>query len=229
MKKFIILLSMTFILSSCYTHSYFVDGTYHLSETNVQGNEKSISQDNVYSDDYLTLRSEINDTKIDLAIKNNHTSSIRVLWDEAAYIDNIGNSHRIIHMGTKLVDKEKAQVPSVIPAGAQLKDVVAPSDGIEFKNGEWVYEPLHYNKFPNSISAEEILKQYESRPELTKTQLLLPIEINGEKIEYTLTYKGSNFYVKHTKEYDATKTLIGTYATTGGLTILMYILLIPYM
>lgn len=228
MKKFIILLSMTLLLSSCYTHTYFVDGNYRLSETSVHGN-KQASSDNHYSDEYLTLFSEINDTQIDLTIKNNHSSSIRVLWDEAAYIDNMGNSHRVIHIGTKLVDKEKAQVPSVIPNGAQLKDVLVPSDGIELQGGEWVYEPLHYNKFTTAEGADDLLQRYQSLPELTKTQLLLPIEINGEKIEYTLTYRGSDFYVKHTKEYDAMKTLIGTYATTGGLTILMYLLLIPYM
>lgn len=215
-KRLLILLAMT-TLSSCYTTTYFIDGKYKLKEANSNHTSLGINSNNTYSDEYVTLTpsASVSGSQIDLTIVNNHSSSIRILWDDAAFIDNEGSSHRIIHMGIKLVDKEKAQVPSVIPAGARLEDTIAPVDGLTFVDGHWSIALPNYNKFDNINAAENTLQLYKTNPYYTETKLLLPIEVDGKKIEYTLTFIGSEFNLQSLVEYDSEKTNDALYISSG--------------
>ncbi len=224
-KVLLIILAMT-TLSSCYTTTYFIDGKYRLKEANSNNTSLGISSNNTYSDEYITLTplASVAGSQIDLTIINNHSSSIRILWDDAAFIDNAGASHRIIHMGIKLIDKEKAQVPSVIPAGARLEDTIAPVEWLEYTNGNWSIALPSYNKFNSMDTAENTLQLYRTNPYYTETKLLLPIEIDGKKIEYTLTFVGSEFNIQSMVEYDNTGTLYTIYAIGGISTILTYVI-----
>lgn len=215
-KVLLIILAMT-TLSSCYTTTYFIDGKYKLKEANANHNSLGVHSNNTYSDEYVTLcpSASVSGSQIDLTIINNHSSSIRILWDDAAFIDNEGSSHRIIHMGIKLIDKEKAQVPSVIPAGARLEDTIAPVDGLTLIDGNWSIALPNYNKFDNINAAENILQLYKTNPYYTETRLLLPIEVDGKKIEYTLTFVGSEFNIQSLVEYDTEKATNALYISSG--------------
>lgn len=225
MKKILLMILTTIVLSSCHTTTYFIDGKYRLKEANSNHTSLGIHSNNTYSDEYVTLSpsASVSGSQIDLTIVNNHSSSIRILWDDAAFIDNEGSSHRIIHMGIKLIDKEKAQVPSVIPAGARLEDTIAPVDGLTLIDGNWSIALPNYNKFDNMNSAENTLQLYKTNPYYTETKLLLPIEIDGKKIEYTLTFVGSEFNIQSMVEYDNPRTLYTIYAIGGISTILTYV------
>ncbi len=184
-------------LSSCHTTTYFIGGKYKLKEANSNHDSLGVNANNTYSDEYVTLcpSASVSGSQIDLTIINCHSSSIRILWDDAAFIDNEGSSHRIIHMGIKLVDKEKAQVPSVIPVGARLEDTIAPVDGLTFVDGHWSIALPNYNKFDSINAAANTLHLYKTNPHYTETKLMLPIEVDGTKIEYTLTFIGSEFKI----------------------------------
>lgn len=213
-------------LSSCYTTTYFIDGKYKLQEANSKSALLGVCSNNKYSDEYITLipTASVSGSQIDLTIVNNHSSSIRILWDDAAFIDNEGSSHRIIHMGIKLIDKEKAQVPSVIPAGARLEDTIAPVDGLAYKDGSWSIALPDYNKFNSRDAAENTLQLYRTNPYYTETKLLLPIEIDGKKIEYTLTFVGSEFKLQSMEEYDAAQSINAIYIGSGLVTVLTYVI-----
>lgn len=224
MKKLFLFVSLAATLTSCYSTSYLVEGNYQLRNTTSNASsDVAKTQDGTYTDEYVTLAPQVGENRINMTIVNNHNSSIRVLWDEAAYIDNRGSSHRVIHMGVKLIDKEKAQVPSVIPQGAKIDDVLAPSDGIVNDGGVWTYIPLADNKFTSQTSAQKVLTSYKTDPYTTETKLLLPIEVNGNKIEYMLSFIGNDFTIKELKELD----MINTYATGMGITLGLALLAIP--
>ena len=216
MKKILLIILVMTTLSSCYTTTYFINGKYQLEETRSTHAPSNInSNNNFYSDDFVTLIPEIVEYQIVLTIINNHNSTIRIPWDDAAYVDNQGSTHRVIHMGVKLVDKEKAQVPTIIPAGARLDDVVVPSDGIELVNGIWINRPLFNNEFSDEESAKNTLERYRTTPYYTKFHLLLPIEIDNKRIEYTLTFRGREFNIQSVEISNPNGSIKPVFAITG--------------
>lgn len=127
-------------------------------------------------------------------LKNKTDKTIKIIWDEAVYVDFYGQTSSIIHTGTKFSKMEESQVPSTIIRGASLSDVIIPKDNIKYEewsepgrylgyglrapsttHGEWVAHPL-YN---NGMLIDEPLT----------LRLMLPIQIMDEKIEYVLEYQ----------------------------------------
>lgn len=77
----------------------------------------------------------------------------------------------------------------------------------------WKVSPLEYNEFSTIELAEQELNMYLSYPERSSSKLLLPIEINDKKIEYTLSFIGDDFKISSKKITDSKKsaaTLLGT-------------------
>lgn len=225
MKKILIGIMLMFTLSSCYTTKYIVEGAHKLD--GVYSNPQACSTNtngNAYEDTYVTIIPESIDPKINLTIWNKYTSSIRVLWDEAAYIDVTGNTHRVIHTGVKFTDKEKAQVASVIPAGAKLEDVAVPVECIELIGGTWTIIPFESYKFDSLTEAENLVSILEKDPNLCGCTLLLPILVDDKKIEYTLRFNGDKYSISSKEEYDEEATLTAYIITLLGSTILPLII-----
>lgn len=212
MKKTVLIILLAMTLSSCFTTTYMVDGTYKLKEANANYGI-GIVDNGAYSDEYVTLVPNVVESQIELMIINNHSSSIRVLWDSAAFIGGDGVAQRVIHTGVKLIDKDKAQVPSVIPAGSRINDIIVPVDGIEFVNGQWTYLPFIKRVFSNIESAESLLSVYNSTPLHTQMTVLLPIETDKGKIEYTMIFEGGNFNITSAEVVDNNSSM---WATIGA-------------
>ena len=123
-----------------------------------------------------------------LQITNESGSSVKILWDDGALIDQENVAHRIIHAGIKITDKEKAQVPSVIPDASLIEDTIYASDCLKWNasKGDWDYLPIVWDKkFNDEQSAMEYIKT------MTPVKVMLPIERNGEITEYLITFKES--------------------------------------
>lgn len=223
MKKSLLIILLAMTLSSCFTTTYMVDGNYKLKDANANYGVGLIN-DGAYFDEYVTLMPSVTDSKIDLVIINQHTSSIRVLWDNAAFIDGSGFAQRVIHTGVKLIDKDKAQVPSVIPAGSRITDVVVPVDGIEFTNGDWTYLPFIKRSFNDLESAENLLSLYNTTPAHSQITLLLPIEVDDRKIEYTMIFEGEKFQITSSETVDQAASMKAVYGWSIGASILTILL-----
>lgn len=200
---------MIVTLSGCYTTTYFVDSIHKIDKgySNPQTNNEVVTELS-YSDEYITILPYSEYPRIELVLINNHTSSMRVLWDEAAYIDVRGTAHRVIHNNTKFINKEKAQVASVIPAGAKIEDVVAPIECIELIDGEWTIIPLKPDGYTSLKDAEAELSTYQDNPGLSKCTLLLPVEIGDKRIEYTLNFTGEDFSINSIMDMDEEETSV---------------------
>lgn len=204
MRKIITILAAAVALSSCSITKYLVDNEYLLStiENNVKNVEVSASR-NTYSDDIIDVAMSFGDESISFTMVNNSNSSIKILWDDAAYMDQYGDAHRIIHTGVRLVDKEKAQVPSIIPRGAKLNDGVVPANLVNLIAGNWVYEPLSkLRMFDSRKEADEAVSNF------NPVRLLLPIETNGVRYEYTYTFENKDAKVIEVKQHN-NKAVIG--------------------
>ena len=113
-----------YFASNCrgaFYYQCFVD--YKLN--NVSRNE-SVMDNNIvnaasknYKDELLSISWIIDRNKANFTIKNNASSSIKILWDDMAFVSINGESHRIIHKGIKYSEKEKEQAPSIIARNAE--------------------------------------------------------------------------------------------------------------
>ena len=74
-------------------------------------------------------------------MKNISNSTIKVVWDEAAYIDYNGETSKIMHKGIKYSEREASQPASVIIKGAKLEDVAIPTKNVSYSSSlnDWVY------------------------------------------------------------------------------------------
>ncbi len=127
--------------------------------------------ENVYTDERARFIVSVDARSIGLILQNTTDSSARVLWDEASYVDGSETSHRILHGGTKLVDRQAAQPPSIVPPGAKLEDTLYPVENVLWRNGTWMLVPL----FDNHALGETL-------------RILLPVDFGGETYEYLFTF-----------------------------------------
>ena len=57
-------------------------------------------------------------TQLNFCLTNKSGYSIKLPWDDMAYVDEDGKTMRVIHSGIRLVDRNAAQAPTVIPKNA---------------------------------------------------------------------------------------------------------------
>ena len=59
-------------------------------------------------------------TEIGFELRNKTTHSMKIIWDESVYVDELGESKRIMHSGVKYIEKGNPQPPTVVVRGASV-------------------------------------------------------------------------------------------------------------
>lgn len=80
----------------------------------------------------VALKFAISRDEFGFSLKNKTESSVQIEWNTASFVDTEGKAHRVIRDGVKLEDRDKPQVPSVIPPGASIEARVVSVDSIEY-------------------------------------------------------------------------------------------------
>jgi len=129
-------------------------------------------------------------------VLNNKTDySIRVVWNDAAFVDTGGVSHRVMHEGVKYADRNNPQPPSVIVRRGTVRDFVLPTTNVYWREGfysryssipgSWEHTPL----LPISGSDRYKLKS-EADGLVGKTyQVLLPLQIEDVVNDYIFIFR----------------------------------------
>lgn len=129
-------------------------------------------------------------------VVNNKTDGpLKIIWDEARFIDVNGLSHRLIHSGIGYEERNDSHPPTVVAAGGTLEDFVNSADyfqweeihGRSYKNqGYW----RRVSFLPTQIkgTAEELRAKAE--PFIGKTfQVILALQIDNVRNDYVYTFK----------------------------------------
>jgi len=150
-----------------------------------------------YADEMIEIAWVIGQEQFSFVLNNKTEHSIKLIWDEAAYVDLDNASKRIMHSGVKYNEKNNSQPASIIIKGGKLTDIIQPTENVYYINGSQYYSggwrtlPL----FPNSGQDKEALinlsKQYIGR----EVKILLPLEIQGNVNEYIFSFKLENFNI----------------------------------
>ena len=168
-------------------------GHYNLVLSNVvkpqnpqirHGEMTTISNNNVtqysYTDNYMNIFWWAGEAKFYFRLENKSGSSLKIEWDEGAFIDISNSPCRIFHSGVKYIDKDKSMPATVVPNGITIEDVILPSNFTSYSTllKDWNSYPLipHYNVYDPSIVGKTV-------------KILFPISVKGVVNEYTFIFK----------------------------------------
>ena len=192
MKKLTFMLFLAVILASCGIY-YHQEDIYKVRLREVEQPENVKEQ---YSKSKITIFAEENETKnsyeddfikiiwlpalteFSFTLENKSDNSIKIIWDEAVYIDEDNSSRKVMHSGVKYVDAEKAHPLTVIVKKTKINDLVIPVDNIHSSSDGWYISPL----FSVQKSDGKTVK------------ILLPIQIQETINEYIFSFK-----INHTR------------------------------
>jgi len=165
-------------------------GEQKVTQIEEEGVNKYLFEDEMVKIVWIPTSSQVS---FILTNKTNH--SIKIVWDEAAFVDEKGISHRVMHSGVKYIDRNNPQPPSVVVRNGTITDLVIPTDNVYYvsgKYGGWREAPL----FPaSSVTAEELRSK--AQKYVGKTiQVLLPIQIEDVVNEYIFTFEVKSVNVK---------------------------------
>jgi len=181
------------------------------NETYYYGNQKidTVTDNpkyNYFFEDSLVKILWLADSRqITFSIENKTDYIIKILWDDAAYVDENNHSHRVIHSGIKFNDRANPQPPSVIAPKGIIDDFVFPADYIQFIPGNentapaWVEQSLIPVTSEKHVITESSLDEAQAKfndslkVNIGKNyQVLLPLQIDNTLHEYIFTFTIEN-------------------------------------
>lgn len=127
-----------------------------------------------YVDNVLSIIIFGTSEKFSFVLRNLSDNSIKVVWNEAVFVDMDGATSKIMHAGTKYSQRDGDQPASVIIKGAKLEDVATPTANVYYSElfKEWMTRSM----FPKE-------------PGLSGTvRLMLPIQIKDTINEYIFEF-----------------------------------------
>lgn len=113
--------------------------------------------------------------QFDFVLKNVSNNSIKIVWNEAVFVNFDGSSSKIMHVGTKYSQREADQPATTIIKGAKVEDLAAPNCNVRYSDilKEWVTDSM-----------------YPTEPALSpgELRLMLPIQIKDVVNEYIFVF-----------------------------------------
>jgi hypothetical protein len=127
------------------------------------------------------------DDQLGFDLLNKSDSPVKIVWDDAVYVDITGQNRRVIHSGVKLADRNSPQAPSVIPNKGRLNDIVYPSDHVSYY-GNWSQRPM----FPclrEGYACTDPDRKLAAAHTGLAYRVLLPVEVGKERYPYSFVFK----------------------------------------
>ncbi|MBO7278616.1 MAG: hypothetical protein J6U70_03330 [Bacteroidales bacterium] len=205
MKKFILTALIPLMFTSCGSlfkvTSYDVslkavespaDSKVQYGETKVIKVEQEGLSKYQYEDDYIKIFWYVTSTQFNFDITNKTNHTIKLPWDDMAYVDQNGSTKRVMHSGVKYTERNSSQPASTLPRNASLSDVLLPTDNVYYVSGQyggWREASL----FPRYNTQEEA----QASPALGKSvRIIFPILIQDVVNEYVFEFSVDSVTVK---------------------------------
>ena len=168
-----------------------VDATERYGETTIAKVDTGKVGKYVFTDDLVRIVWSFTPSQISFDLLNKTDHSIKIIWDEAAYLDANGQSHRVMHGGIKYTDKEKPQPPSVVVRGGRVHDIIVPTSYVNYESKEYGYgSAWNEERFFEPTAAETPRPLEKAKDHIDKVvQVLLPLEVQGVVNEYLFMFK----------------------------------------
>jgi len=126
-----------------------------------------------YADNYINIIWIPTSTNFHFILTNNSPHSMRVIWDEAVYVDENGRVDKVIHEGVRLINRNNPQqTPTTVLKDASLSDFLAPVSKI---NSNGSQRPLFSKTDGKKLENKTV-------------RISLPLQIQNVTNEYVFTF-----------------------------------------
>ena len=149
-------------------------------KTTVIEDDKKVSKYS-YVDNIIDIIILGTSQQFDFIIKNVSDNSIKVVWNEAVFVNFDGSTSKIMHVGTKYSQREADQPATTIIKGAKIEDLAAPNCNVRYSDilKEWVTDSM-YPSIPATSPGQ--------------LRLMLPIQIKDVVNEYIFVFDVNYVY-----------------------------------
>lgn len=118
-------------------------------------------------------------------LKNVSPHSLKLIWNEAAFVGLDGSTSKIMHNGVKYSQREGDQPTTTIIKGAKIDDLACPTANVYYDEGT----RIGYSTYGNGWKTRSMLpKEYKGK-EAGEIRLMLPIQVKDVVNEYTFVFK----------------------------------------
>lgn len=150
--------------------------------------QKQRSSEGVYkysfADEKISIYWSILNDEFAFTIHNKTNHALKINWDNVVFIKPDRTISKMVHSGTKYSRINEGQVPTTIPRGTYLEDVLVPAENITYMADNWITLPL----LPNTFDSDHELQKAKEL-ESSELSIFLPIEIENVPNEYTFHFK----------------------------------------
>ena len=113
-------------------------------------------------------------------LQNISGSTIKIIWDEAVFVNFDGSTEKVMHKGTKYAERNESQPPTTIIKNAKWEDTVTPTNLVYYYESTSKYVESGwrtYSLYPreNGLSPGQVM-------------LMLPIQIKDVVNEYIFVF-----------------------------------------
>lgn len=132
-----------------------------------------------YKDNVIDIMIFADRSNFNFVLQNISESSIKIVWDEAVFVNFDGSTEKVMHKGIKFSEKNGAQPATTIIKNAKWEDTVTPThlvyyrEATKYREGGWDT----YSMYPR----EKGLKP-------GQIKLMLPIQIKDVINEYVFIF-----------------------------------------
>ena len=140
---------------------------------------------------------------VNFKITNKSEQTMKLIWDDAAFIESDNTATRVMHAGVKFSERNGSMPASIIPRRGKLDDMATPTNRISWRegygsiSGDWhnsgIFSPLVdvIEGDASGVPLAPIDAFYtEAKKHLgEKVGLIVPLEIEGVKNEYTFWFQ----------------------------------------
>lgn len=130
-----------------------------------------------YVDNYIDILIFANTSQFVFDIKNVSSNTIKIVWDEAVFVDVDGSTSKIMHTGVKYSEREGAQPASTIIKNAKLEDIATPTSNV------------YYNESLKKWDSHSLYRNADQTKKGQTIRLMLPIQVKDIINEYIFEFE----------------------------------------
>ncbi len=138
-----------------------------------------------YNDSIINIVIFGTSEQFNFVLKNVSNYSLKIIWNEAAFVGLDGTSSKIMHVGTKYSEREGNQPATTIIKGAKIEDLATPTSNVYYDEGI----SIGYSIIGNGWKTRSMLPETYIGKEAGEIRLMLPIQIKDIINEYTFVFK----------------------------------------
>ena len=138
--------------------------------------EERQSDSYFYEDNVISIFIVGGSKQFEFSLTNKMTNSIKIIWDEASFVDADNLVSKVVHKGVRFIDATNSLPATTIPSGASISELIAPTNRIKYSDGWYQQSIISSNKSDDPNVVGKTVK------------ILLPIEVNGVVNEYVFCF-----------------------------------------